>query len=109
MDERKRTCPQYRTSITPKEILKLDLLYLSNYIKKTFFLIILRKLYLLEPLYQTQVPISNHDSSELLNRLEIQETKVLECEQRCRKVSNDLQKVNNNKKKIFLYLIFQFF
>jgi len=48
----------------------------------------------MEPLCQTQIPAGGHDSSELLNRLEIQETKILECEQRCRKVLNDLQKVN---------------
>jgi hypothetical protein len=47
----------------------------------------------MEPLCQTQIPGSGHDSSELLNRLETQETKILECEQRCRKVLNDLQKV----------------
>jgi hypothetical protein len=48
----------------------------------------------MEPLCQTQIPAGGQDSSELLNRLEAQETKVLECEQRCRKVLNDLQKVN---------------
>ena len=52
----------------------------------------------MEPLCQTQVPPGGHDSSELLNRLEMQETKVLECEQRCRKVTNDLQKVILKKK-----------
>lgn len=50
----------------------------------------------MEPLCQTQMPAGGHDSSELLNRLETQETKVLESEQRCRKVLNDLQKVNEN-------------
>ncbi|CAF1003637.1 unnamed protein product [Rotaria sordida] len=74
IDERKKTCPQCRTSITPKQILK--------------------KLYLMEPLCQTQVPSGGQDSSELLNQLETQETKILECEQRCRKALNDLQKVN---------------
>jgi hypothetical protein len=50
----------------------------------------------MEPLCQTQVPTGGYDSSELFNRLEAQETKVLECEQRCRKVLNDLQKVNKS-------------
>ncbi|CAF1492953.1 unnamed protein product [Adineta ricciae] len=72
VDERKKTCPQCRTAITPKQILK--------------------KLYLMEPLCQTQMPSGGHDSSELLSRLEAQETKVLECEQRCRKTLSDLQK-----------------
>ena len=48
----------------------------------------------MEPLCQTQIPPGGHDSSELLSRLETQETKILECEQRCRKVASDLQKVN---------------
>ncbi|CAF1303681.1 unnamed protein product [Adineta ricciae] len=72
VDERKKTCPQCRTAITPKQILK--------------------KLYLMEPLCQTQMPSGGHDTSELLSRLETQETKVLECEQRCRKTLSDLQK-----------------
>ncbi|CAF1079184.1 unnamed protein product [Rotaria sordida] len=72
IDERKKTCPQCRTSITPKQVLK--------------------KLYLMEPLCQTQVPSGGQDSSELLNQLETQETKIFECEQRCRKALNDLQK-----------------
>ncbi|CAF0801316.1 unnamed protein product [Adineta steineri] len=72
IDERKKTCPQCRTAITPKQIIK--------------------KLYLMEPLCQTQMPAGGHDSSELLIRLEAQETKVLESEQRCRKILNDLQK-----------------
>jgi len=46
----------------------------------------------MEPLCQTQISTDGHDSSELLNRLETQETKILECEQRCRKILNDLQK-----------------
>ncbi len=57
----------------------------------------------MEPLCQTQVPTGGHDSSELLNRLEIQETKLFECEQRCRKILNDLQKV---KKKNDFSIIF---
>ncbi len=48
----------------------------------------------MEPLCQTQIPVGGHDSNELLNRLETQETKILESEQRCRKILNDLQKVN---------------
>lgn len=48
----------------------------------------------MEPLCQTQVPAGGHDSSELLHRLETQETKLLESDQRCRKISHDLQKVN---------------
>ncbi|CAF1537699.1 unnamed protein product [Rotaria magnacalcarata] len=72
VDERKKTCPQCRTPITPKQVLK--------------------KLYLMEPLCQTQLPSSSHDSSDLLNQLDAQETKILECEQRCRKALSDLQK-----------------
>ncbi len=60
------------------------------------FFIRARKLYLMEPLCQTQVPAGGYDSSELINRLEAQETKVLECEQRCRKTLSDLQKVNRS-------------
>jgi hypothetical protein len=56
----------------------------------------------MEPLCQTQVPAGGHDSSELLIRLETQETKVFECEQRCRKVLNDLQKVNKYFSILFL-------
>jgi hypothetical protein len=48
----------------------------------------------MEPLCQTQMPAGGHDSSELLIRLEAQETKILDCEQRCRKTLSDLQKVN---------------
>ena len=59
-----------------------------------------RKLYLMEPLCQTQIPAGGHDSSELLHRLETQETKLLESDQRCRKISHDLQKVN-----IFFFFI----
>jgi hypothetical protein len=59
----------------------------------------------MEPLCQTQVPTGGHDSSELLNRLDAQETKVLECEQRCRKILNDLQKVNTQ----FLISIIKFY
>ena len=55
--------------------------------------VLCRKLYLMEPLCQTQMPAGGHDSSELLQRLEAQETKVLESEQRCRKALSDLQKV----------------
>ncbi|CAF3034059.1 unnamed protein product [Rotaria sp. Silwood2] len=72
IDERKKTCPQCRTSITPKQVLK--------------------KLYLMEPLCQTQVPCGGQDSSELLNQIETQEAKILDCEQRCRKTLHDLQK-----------------
>ncbi|CAF2882321.1 unnamed protein product [Rotaria sp. Silwood2] len=72
IDERKKTCPQCRTSITPKQVLK--------------------KLYLMEPLCQTQVPSGGQDSSELLNQIETQEAKILDCEQRCRKTLHDLQK-----------------
>lgn len=62
-----------------------------------------RKLYLMEPLCQTQIPAGGHDSSELLNRIENQETKILESEQRCRKLLNDLQKVKkSNRNFIFL-------
>ncbi len=50
----------------------------------------------MEPLCQTQAPPGGHDTLELLNRLETQETKVLESEQRCRKAVNDLQKVDNS-------------
>lgn len=56
----------------------------------------------MEPLCQTQMPAGGHDSSELLNRLETQETKLLECEQRHRKTLNDLQKVKNKR---FFHLI----
>ncbi len=48
----------------------------------------------MEPLCQTQISGGNHDSSELLSRIDAQETKILECEQRSRKLTNDLQKVN---------------
>lgn len=58
----------------------------------------IRKLYLMEPLCQTQMPAGGHDASELLSRLEAQETKVLECEQRCRKTLSDLQKVEKTFK-----------
>ena len=47
----------------------------------------------MEPLCQTQMPAGGHDSSELLQRLEVQETKVLESEQRSRKALSDFQKV----------------
>jgi hypothetical protein len=55
-----------------------------------------RKLYLMEPLCQTQMPTGGQDSSEMLDRLETQETKLFECEQRCRTALNDLQKVNQH-------------
>ena len=56
----------------------------------------------MEPLCQTQMPAGGHDSSELVNRLEIEETKLLESEQRCRKLLNDLQKVKKAKR-FFLF------
>jgi hypothetical protein len=59
-----------------------------------------RKLYLMEPLCQTQMPAGGHDSSELLGQLEAQETKVLECEQRCRKILSDLQKVGHMSRNV---------
>ena len=65
--------------------------YLADQLTKPHFD---RKLYLMEPLCQTQIPAGGHDSSELLHRLEAQETKVLESEQRCRKLTTDLQKVS---------------
>lgn len=46
----------------------------------------------MEPLCQTQMPAGGQDSSELLQRLENHETKILETEQRCRKAQTDLQK-----------------
>ena len=52
-----------------------------------------RKLYVVEPLCQTQIPAGGHDSSELLQKLECQEGKLLDSEQRCRMALNDLQKV----------------
>jgi hypothetical protein len=48
----------------------------------------------MEPLCQTQMPSGGHDSSELLIRIDAQETKILEYEQNYRKSSYDLQKVN---------------
>lgn len=56
-------------------------------------MIFARKLYLMEPLCQTQMPADGQNASELLHQIETQETKVLEAEQRCRKLTNDLQKV----------------
>jgi len=50
----------------------------------------------MEPLCQTQMPTGGQDSSEMLDRLETQETKLFECEQRCRTALNDLQKVNQH-------------
>lgn len=49
----------------------------------------------MEPLCQTQVPAGGHDASELVHQLDAQETKLLESEQKCRKVLTDLQKVGN--------------
>ena len=58
----------------------------------------------MEPLCQTQIPAGGHDSSELLSRLDTQETKIFESEQRCRKVLHDLQKVNENFVSFFFRL-----
>ena len=51
----------------------------------------------MEPLCQTQMPADGQHTSELLHQIETQETKVLEAEQRCRKLTNDLQKVESIK------------
>lgn len=50
----------------------------------------------MEPLCQTQLPAGGQDTSELLQKLECQEGKVLEAEQRCRKALSDLQKVRQS-------------
>jgi hypothetical protein len=76
-------------------------LHLYNYLYMKLFCSS-RKLYLMEPLCQTQMPAGGHDSSELLNQLETQEAKILECEQRCRKTLSDLQKV---KKRFYISFV----
>ena len=77
-------CPQCPTSITAKSNHSS---LLENYILE--IVCSFTKLYLIEPLCHTQVPFNGDDSSE---RLEVQQTKIMECEQRYRKTFNDLQR-----------------
>ena len=51
----------------------------------------------MEPLCQTQMPTGGHETAELLQKLENQEGKLLDAEQRCRKTLADLQKVTKNR------------